>query len=88
YRDAPDYGSPELDLRAEELPTIHISSDRRSIEIEVVSSVIPAVHPRQTARVYHLKIAAQTLFEGAAPRELNAYYTLKQFPAEKPSSSR
>ena len=88
YRDAPDYGSPELDLHVEELPAIHISSDRRSIEVAVASSAPAAVHPRQTARIYHLQIASQTLFEGTAPRELNAYYTLKQFPADDLSSSR
>jgi hypothetical protein len=88
YRDAPDYGSPELDLHVEESPAIRISSDRRSIEVGVASAVNSAVHPRQTARVYHVKIAAQTLFDGAAPRELNAYYTLRQFPPVVVSSTR
>jgi len=39
------------------------------------------VHPRQTARVYHAKLASQTLFDANASAELNAYYTLHVFPA-------
>ena len=38
------------------------------------------MHPRQTARIYHLKLASQTLFDANAPGELNAYYTLRRFP--------
>ena len=38
------------------------------------------MHPRQTARVYHAKLASQTLFDANAPAELDAYYTLLRFP--------
>jgi hypothetical protein len=40
------------------------------------------VHPRQTARVYHLKLAAQTLFDSDAPAQLEAYYSLRRFRPE------
>ncbi len=79
YRDAPDYGSPELDLRAEKA-TLTISTDRRSIGIALASRDIPPVHPRQLARVYHAKLAAQTLFDSNAPAQLDAYYSLLRFP--------
>ncbi len=83
YRDAPDYGSPELDLHGEDTTAIVIGKDRRSIDITLASTEQKTVHPRQIARVYHLKLASQTLFDANAPAELNAYYTLRQFPAKK-----
>ena len=79
YRDAPDYGSPELALR-EEAMRAAVSPDRRTLFVTLASREQPQVHPRQTARVYHLKLASQTLFDAAAPAELHAYYTLRQFP--------
>jgi hypothetical protein len=83
YRDAPDYGSPELDLHGEDLTAIKISADRKAITITLASTEQKQVHPRQTARVYHTKLASQTLFDANAPAELNAYYTLYRFPAKK-----
>ncbi|HEV7606568.1 MAG TPA: c-type cytochrome [Steroidobacteraceae bacterium] len=83
YRDAPDYGSPELDLHGEDLTAIKISADRKAISITLASTEQKQVHPRQTARVYHAKLASQTLFDANAPAELNAYYTLYGFPAKK-----
>ncbi len=81
YRDAPDYGSPELDLRKDTIASIAIAPDRRSVEMALASTDVPAnVHPRQLARVYHAKLASQTLFDANAPAELNAYYTLYAFP--------
>src|SRR5687767_9929593 len=52
YRDAPDYGSPELDLRDEKFEAISIGADRRSVDIQLASRELPQVHPRQLARVY------------------------------------
>ena len=46
----------------------------------LVSKEQNKVHPRQTARVYHAKLAAGTLFDANAPAELHAYYTLYAFP--------
>jgi hypothetical protein len=34
----------------------------------------------QTARVYHLKLAAQTLFDANAPAQMDAYATVRRFP--------
>jgi hypothetical protein len=80
YRDAPDYGSPELDLKPEEVRGVTVGADRRSLEVVLASRDVPNVHPQQTGRVYHLKLESQTLFDGPAPRQLDAYYTLHRFP--------
>jgi hypothetical protein len=82
YRDAPDYGSPEMDTRGEGTAGITVSADRKSISVKLGNLEIPKVHPRQTARVYHLKLASGTLFDATAPKELHAYYTLYGFRAK------
>ncbi|WP_111643228.1 family 16 glycoside hydrolase [Marinimicrobium alkaliphilum] len=78
YRDAPDYGSPELDGREEKVAGIRLSSDRRSLRVELASAEIPDVHPQQVGRVYHLSLATDGLAK-QAPERLHAYYTLHQF---------
>jgi hypothetical protein len=80
YRDAPDYGSDELDLHAEDIASLSIGPDRRSILITLASLEQKQVHPHQTGRVYHLALSAQRLFEANAPAQLDAYYTLHRFP--------
>jgi hypothetical protein len=80
YRDAPDYGSPELDLHGEDTTALVVSPDRKSIGVTLASTAQKTVHPRQTGRIYHLKLASATLFDANAPAELNAYYTLHLFP--------
>jgi hypothetical protein len=80
YRDAPDYGSPELDSRDEKFESLSVGADRRSVAITLASRELPQVHPRQLARVYHAKLAAQTLFDAIAPAQLDAYYSLLRFP--------
>lgn len=80
YRDAPDYGSPELDLRNDAIAQLNVSPDRKSLAIDLASTEIPKVHPVQTARVYHVKLAAQTLFDANAPAQLDAYATVRHFP--------
>jgi mono/diheme cytochrome c family protein len=80
YRDAPDYGSPELDLKNDAISRLTVAPDRRSINIELASIEIPQVHPVQTARVYHVKLASQTLFDANAPAQLDAYATVRKFP--------
>jgi hypothetical protein len=80
YRDAPDYGSPELDLNNEDAKALVVSADRKSLSITLASVEQKTVHPRQTGRIYHVKLAAGTLFEANAPGEMNAYYTLHRFP--------
>jgi hypothetical protein len=81
YRDAPDYGSPELDLR-NEAAALRIGTDRKSIHFDLTSLEQPKVHPHQTARVYHVRLASAALFDAHAPAELHAYYSLYAFPAK------
>jgi len=81
YRDAPDYGSPELDLHNEGTRALKVSPDRKSLSIELASLEQNKVHPHQTPRIYHVKLASQTLFDADAPAQLESYYTLRKFPA-------
>jgi hypothetical protein len=83
YRDAPDYGSDELDLRSETVPALTLSADRKSISIVLGTLAQTQVHPQQTGRVYHAKLAAKTLFESSVPDQLDAYYTLHRFPDKR-----
>ena len=83
YRDAPEYGSPELDLQAEGTTALVVSPDRKSLGITLASTEQKKVHPRQTGRIYHLKLSSATLFDANAQAELNAYYTLHAFPEKK-----
>jgi hypothetical protein len=80
YRDAPEYGSVELDLHSEEIVSLRLGPDRKTIALCLASVEQKRVHPLQTARVYHVALSAQKLFEENAPEKLNAYYTLKRFP--------
>jgi hypothetical protein len=59
-----------------------VSPDRKSISVTLASIEQKKVHPRQTGRIYHLKLASATLFDANAPAELNAYYTLHAFPVK------
>jgi hypothetical protein len=85
YRDAPDYGSDELDLRSEELPKLTLSADRKTILMDLASLTQTRVHPQQTGRVYHAKLAAKTLFDSNAPEQLEAYYTLQPMSSNQTS---
>jgi hypothetical protein len=80
YRDAPQYGSDELGLRSEEMRSLTLSADRKTISIELESLTQARLHPQQTGRVYHAQLATQTLFDTASPEQLDAYYTLHSFP--------
>jgi hypothetical protein len=86
YRDAPDYGSEELDLKTESLKGLTLSKDRKSVAIELSSLEQKNVHPQQTPRVYHAKLNARAMFETNAPDQLDAYYTLRAFPKSKGTS--
>ncbi|MEN0036576.1 MAG: hypothetical protein AAGC78_05895 [Cellvibrio sp.] len=83
YRDAPDYGSDELDVTQEAIKAVSISADRKTVNIDLQSLVQKQVHPQQTARVYHAQLKTQTLFEKNAAEKMDAYYTLYKFPAAK-----
>jgi hypothetical protein len=78
YRDAPDYGSPELDEHAEETSAVEISADRKTVNVALAKLEQPTVHPDQTARVYQLSLAGKDIF-GADTPGLTAFYTLYQF---------
>jgi hypothetical protein len=84
YRDASDYGSPELALRDERVTAV-VSTDRKSLNLALATLEQPQVHKNQTARVYHVRLRSQTLFDAAAPATMDAYYTLRRFPAAAPS---
>jgi hypothetical protein len=47
YRDAPDYGLPELDLHNEDAKALVVSADRKSLSITLASIEQKTVHPRQ-----------------------------------------
>lgn len=82
YRDAPDYGSDELDLTIESIQSIAISDDRKTISFALASLEQKQVHPQQTARVYHAQMNSKTLFDKNAAEKMDAYYTLYQFPKQ------
>jgi hypothetical protein len=82
YRDAPDYGSPELDLHDEAMTSLSLSADRKTLFCTLASLTQNQVHPHQTARIYHVRVNSQTLFDALAPAKLEAYYTLRRFPQE------
>lgn len=79
YRDAPDYGSPELDEHGEPFTRSEIAADRMSVRVTLAKTEQPKVHPQQTARVYQLSVAGKTLWGETNP-SFEAFYTLYQFP--------
>ena len=83
YRDAPAYGSDELDLHAEAMTAVTLSADRKVIDITLASLEPRKVHPQQIGRVYRAQLAAKHLFVADAPAQLDAYYTLHKFPAKR-----
>lgn len=79
YRDAPDYGSPELDKRQETLEAISLSKDRKSLLVRLENTQQSIVHSEQTPRVYYIKLDRKVLFDNASERTLDAFYTLYEF---------
>jgi hypothetical protein len=79
YRDAPDYGSPELDEHAEPVTRIELSPDRTVLHVTLAKTEQPKVHPHQTARVYQLSVDGKKLWNATNP-SFEAFYTLYQFP--------
>ena len=79
YRDAPDYGSDELGHADEQITNINISADRKQFTISLAELSHPSAHPQQTARVYHVTLNTQTVFNDATPAQLHTYYTLYKF---------
>ena len=79
YRDAPDYGSPELDEHAEPVTQIGLSEDRKVLHVTLAKTEQPKIHPHQTARVYQLSVNSKRLWNATNP-SFEAFYTLYQFP--------
>lgn len=79
YRDAPDYGSPELDEHSEDVTKVALNADRTALHITLAKTEQPVVHPQQTARVYQLTVDGQKLWNESGPG-LEAFYTLYAFP--------
>ncbi|MDQ8196625.1 DUF1080 domain-containing protein [Pelagicoccus enzymogenes] len=55
YRDAPDYGSPELDTIQHSILAAEISPDRKELTLKIAPETF-ATEAFQTSRVYHLKL--------------------------------
>jgi hypothetical protein len=80
YRDAPDYGSPEMDEHGKSYSSLAISADHKSVRVTLATTMQPVVHPQKTARVYQLSLAGKTLWGESNP-SFEAFYTLYEFPA-------
>jgi len=81
YRDAPDYGSKELDEHPEEITQLALSEDRKSLRVTLANTEQPVVHPQQTARVYRLTLDGKAIWgDDAAGPGFDAFYTLYRFP--------
>ena len=87
YRDAADYGSPELDDHDEEISGVELAPDRRALRVILAKTEQPTIHPQQTARVYHLVVTGKTFWPDAGPG-LEAFYTLYRFPAATAAGGR
>lgn len=79
YRDAPDYGSPELDERVEPIAAVTLNAERNRLHVDLAETSHPSVHPQQTARVYRLTLDGKKLWDEAGPGN-EAFYTLYEFP--------
>lgn len=66
YRDAPDYGSPELDTIEHAILSAALSDNRKEIILTLENAEFDTV-PFQTSRVFHLQLKT--------PSELEAYIT-------------
>jgi cytochrome c2 len=80
YRDAPDYGSPELDEHPETVTRVEIGAGRTSLHIVLAQTAQPRVHPDQTARVYRITLDSQPVWGETGPG-FDAFYTLYAFPS-------
>jgi hypothetical protein len=79
YRDAPDYGSTELDEHSEDVTKVALNADRIVLHVTLAKTEQPVVHPQQTARVYQLTVDGQKLWNESGPG-FEAFYTLYAFP--------
>ena len=79
YRDAPDYGSPELDEHEEAFTQLAINATRTSLRVTLAKTEQPQVHPQQTARVYQITLSGKKVWEEEGPG-FEGFYTLYRFP--------
>lgn len=74
YRDAPDYGSPELDRIQHQVTNVELSSNREEVTIQLEQTKRGS-HDFQTSRVYHLTLSAAGLFEEDPEVTLETFIT-------------
>jgi hypothetical protein len=82
YRDAPDYGSPELDEHDEGVTAVALTADRTALRVTLAKTEQPVVHPQQTGRVYRITVNGKKVWNETGPG-LEAFYTLYAFPISK-----
>ncbi len=83
YRNAPDYGSPEMDDHAEDVKGVSISQDRKTVTVTLLKTEQPVLHPQQTARVYRITVDGKPIFGDNVGPGFEAFYTLYEFPGAK-----
>jgi hypothetical protein len=83
YRNAPDYGSPEIDDHAEDIKGVSISKDRKTVRVTLVKTEQPVFQPNQTARVYRITVDGAPIFGENVGPGFEAFYTLYAFPKAK-----
>lgn len=76
YRDAPDYGSAEMDRR-DEAAEVSVADGGKALMIKLASTEQTQVHPQQTARVYQITLTEGLFGDQSLP--LSAFYSLWQF---------
>ena len=84
YRDAANYGSPELGVNNENIKAYFLSDNKKSVVFELDSVNYEQVHPDQTARVFHIEINRERAFGRGenSNRRLDAFYTLNAWPQQ------
>ena len=82
YRDAPDYGSPELDEHDEDVTAVTLSADRTTLHVTLAKTEQPKIHPQQTARLYRITVSGEKVWNDKRPG-LEAFYTLYAFPTAR-----
>ncbi|MDO3385507.1 DUF1080 domain-containing protein [Gilvimarinus sp. SDUM040013] len=77
YRDAPDYGSPEMAERDELVAKVTRLDGGKALQVQLADISVPDVHPQQTARVYEVTLGQGVVDSNTPP--LKAYYSLYRF---------
>jgi mono/diheme cytochrome c family protein len=83
YRNAPDYGSPELDDHAEDIKGASIGKDRKTVRVTLVKTEQPVLQANQTPRVYRITVDGKPIFGDNIGPGFEAFYTLYEFPGAK-----